>query len=111
MKDDREAAQRVAPLGAVITNLCDELKMHHVARLSKGECGLEENKNFTDIDMNEVVFHRIDGKNPYIELAALKELKKEKTSQDTAKKDEKYYWIQQYDDESQTPVVITVYEK
>ena len=28
-----------------------------------------------------------------------------------AKKDEKYYWIQQYDDESQTPVVITVYEK
>ena len=71
----------------------------------------DKNKNFTDIDMNEVVFHRIDGKNPYIELAALKELKKEKTSQDTAKKDEKYYWIQQYDDESQTPVVITVYEK
>lgn len=28
--------------------------------------------------MNEVVFHRIDGKNPHIELAALKELKKEK---------------------------------
>ena len=71
----------------------------------------DKNKNFTDIDMNEVGFHRIDGKNPYIELAALKELKKEKTSQDTAKKDEKYYWIQQYDDESQTPVVITVYEK
>lgn len=71
----------------------------------------DKNKNFTDIDMNEVVFHRIGGKNPYIELAALKELKKEKTSQDTAKKDEKYYWIQQYDDESQTPVVITVYEK
>lgn len=71
----------------------------------------DKNKNFTDIDMNEVVFHRIDGKNPYIELAALKELKKEKTSQDTAKKDEKYYWIQQYNDESQTPVVITVYEK
>ena len=71
----------------------------------------DKNKNFTDIDMNEVVVHRIDGKNPYIELAALKELKKEKTSQDTAKKDEKYYWIQQYDDESQTPVVIIVYEK
>lgn len=71
----------------------------------------DKNKNFTDIDMNEVVFHGIDGKNPYIELAALKELKKEKTSQDTAKKDEKFYWIQQYDDESQTPVVITVYEK
>ena len=49
MKDDREAAQRVAPLGAVITNLCDELKMHHVERLSKGNCGLEEGTVFNDI--------------------------------------------------------------
>ena len=45
MKDDKEAA----PLGAVITNLCDELKMHHVERLSKGECGLEEGTVFNDI--------------------------------------------------------------
>lgn len=78
----------------------------------------DKNKNFTDIDMNEVVFHGTDGKNPYIELAAFKVLKagktsedEEKLSQDMAKKDEKYYWIQQYDDESQTPVVVTVYEK
>ena len=78
----------------------------------------DKNKNFTDIDMNEVVFHEMNGQNPYIELAAFKALKAGKTfedekklSQDTAKKDEKYYWIQQYDDESQTPVVITVYEK
>ena len=49
MKDDKEAAQRVAPLGAVITNLCDELKMHHVERLSKGDCGLEEGTVFNDI--------------------------------------------------------------
>ena len=49
MNDDREAAQRVAPLGAVITNLCDELKMHHVARLSRGDCGLEEGTVFNDI--------------------------------------------------------------
>lgn len=78
----------------------------------------DKNKNLTDIDMNEVVFHEMNGQNPYIELAAFKALKagkisedEEKLSQDTAKKDEKYYWIQQYDDESQTPVVITVYEK
>lgn len=78
----------------------------------------DKNKNFTDIDMNEVVFHEMNGQNPYIELAAFKALKagktsedEEKLSQDTAKKDEKYYWIQQYNDESQTPVVITVYEK
>lgn len=78
----------------------------------------DKNKNFADIDMNEVVFHEMNGQNPYIELVAFKALKagktsedEEKLSQDTAKKDEKYYWIQQYDDESQTPVVITVYEK
>ena len=49
MKDDKEMAQRVAPLGAVITSLCDDLKMHHAERLSKGECGLEEGTVFSDI--------------------------------------------------------------
>lgn len=49
MNDDKEAAQRVAPLGVVITHLCDELKMHHVERLSNGECGLEEGTVFNDI--------------------------------------------------------------
>lgn len=37
MNDDREAAQRVAPLGVVITRLCDELKMRHAERLSQGK--------------------------------------------------------------------------
>ena len=36
MKDDKEMAQRVAPLGAVITGLCDVLKMRHAERLSQG---------------------------------------------------------------------------
>ena len=49
MNDDKEAAQRVAPLGVVITRLCDELKMHHVERLSQGRCGLEEGTVFNDI--------------------------------------------------------------
>ena len=49
MNDDKEAAQRVAPLGVVITRLCDELKMHHVERLSQGKCGLEEGTVFNDI--------------------------------------------------------------
>lgn len=49
MKDDKEMAQRVAPLGAVITSLCDDLKIHHAVRLSKGECGLEEGTVFSDI--------------------------------------------------------------
>ena len=35
--------------GVVITHLCDELKMHHVERLSNGNCGLEEGTVFNDI--------------------------------------------------------------
>ena len=42
LNDDKEEAQRITPLGMVIGRLCDELKMHHVARMSKGGCGLEE---------------------------------------------------------------------
>ena len=49
LNDDKEVAQRVAPLGVVITHLCDELKMHHVERLSNGNCGLEEGTVFNDI--------------------------------------------------------------
>lgn len=49
LNDDKETAQRVAPLGVVITHLCDELKMHHVERLSNGNCGLEEGTVFNDI--------------------------------------------------------------
>ena len=49
LNDDKEAAQRVAPLGVVIPHLCDELKMHHVERLSNGNCGLEEGTVFNDI--------------------------------------------------------------
>ena len=35
LNDDKEMAQRVAPLGMIITSLCNELKMHHVERLLK----------------------------------------------------------------------------
>ena len=49
MNDDKEAAQRVAPLGVVITRLCDELKVRHAERLSEGQCGLEEGTVFSDI--------------------------------------------------------------
>ena len=49
LNDDKEMAQRVAPLGMIITSLCNELKMHHVERLSNGNCGLEEGTVYTDI--------------------------------------------------------------
>lgn len=49
MSDDKEGAKKVAPLGVVITNLCDDLKHDHIKRLSSGMCGLEEGTVFTDI--------------------------------------------------------------
>ncbi len=59
LNDDQEMAQRVAPLGMVITSLCNELKMHHVERLSKGNCGLEEGTVYTDIlnSFNRIAAH------------------------------------------------------
>ena len=44
LNDDKEMAQRVAPLGMIITSLCNELKMHHVERLDKTD---EDNFGFT----------------------------------------------------------------
>ena len=59
MNDDKEAAERVAPLGMLITKMCDELKLHHVARLSDGICGLEEGTVFNDIlnSFNRIAAH------------------------------------------------------
>lgn len=47
--NDIKEAQKVAPLGVVITGLCDELKLQHVKRLRNGACGLEEGTVFTDL--------------------------------------------------------------
>ena len=49
MENDKELSQRVAPLGMVITTLCDELKIRHVERMSNGACGLEEGTVYSDI--------------------------------------------------------------
>ncbi|URW86608.1 Na/Pi cotransporter family protein [Blautia wexlerae] len=59
LNDDKEMAQRVAPLGMIITSLCNELKMHHVERLSNGNCGLEEGTVYTDIlnSFNRIATH------------------------------------------------------
>lgn len=42
LDEDTEEAKKVAPLGVVITDLCDNLKHSHVIRLSNGTCGLEQ---------------------------------------------------------------------
>ncbi len=59
MNEDKKEAQRVAPLGIVITNMCGELRMLHVERLSKGECDLEQGTVFTDVlnSFNRIAAH------------------------------------------------------
>ena len=42
MDENQDEADKVTPLGVVITNLCDELKHNHVTRLGSGACGLEQ---------------------------------------------------------------------
>lgn len=49
MEENQDEAKKVAPLGVVITNLCDELKHNHVIRLGNGACGLEQGTIFNDI--------------------------------------------------------------
>lgn len=49
MDGNLDEASKVAPLGVVITNLCDELKHNHVIRLGNGICGLEQGTIFNDI--------------------------------------------------------------
>lgn len=51
-------AYRVEPLKEIIGILCDEVKMRHVRRLQRGECGLEIGFVFNDLLMN---YERIAG--------------------------------------------------
>ena len=49
MDGNQDEANKVVPLGVVITHLCDELKHNHVTRLGSGACGLEQGTIFNDI--------------------------------------------------------------
>ena len=52
IRDDLKLAVKVEPLEHVIDALCDELKLHHVARLRKGICTLEQGFTFHDLLTN-----------------------------------------------------------
>jgi phosphate:Na+ symporter len=49
---DMDTAARVEPLEEVIDGMCDEMKLHHVERLKKGECTLSLGFVFTDLLTN-----------------------------------------------------------
>lgn len=56
---DREIAATVAPLATLINVRCDDLKLRHVERLGRGECGLEQGTMFNDIlnSFNRIAAH------------------------------------------------------
>lgn len=75
---------------------------------------------------NQIILKDVNGSKPYLELAyvkpedetadlenkTLEELTKNETAADKKKNsNEELYWIQPYGDESQEPIVITIYKK
>lgn len=58
-KHDKEKAMRVKSLAAVVTALCEELKMRHVIRLSHGDCDLTQGTVFNDLlnSLDRIVAH------------------------------------------------------
>ena len=51
-KDDVERAYAVEPLEERVDELCDEMKLHHVARLKEGVCTLNQGFPFNDLITN-----------------------------------------------------------
>ena len=52
LSNDLEKAYRVEPLEEVIDDLCDEMKLHHVDRLQRGVCTLNQGFVFNDLLTN-----------------------------------------------------------
>ena len=52
VKGDLKMAQRVEPLEEVIDELCDQMKLHHVERLQKGQCTISQGFVFNDLSTN-----------------------------------------------------------
>ncbi|MEE3383123.1 MAG: Na/Pi cotransporter family protein, partial [Anaerovoracaceae bacterium] len=49
VENDTQLAMRIDPLEEVIDDLCDEIKAHHIARVSRQECTLENGFVFNDL--------------------------------------------------------------
>ena len=52
VENDPQRAARVEPLEEIIDGLCDEMKLHHVDRLQKGVCTLNQGFIFNDLLTN-----------------------------------------------------------
>ena len=49
VEDDVELALKVEPLEELIDDLCDEMRSHHIDRLQKGICSLQDGYVFNDL--------------------------------------------------------------
>ncbi len=58
VEGDIDMAYKVEPLKELICILCDEMKLRHIKRVQKGECGLEIGFVFNDLLMN---YERVAG--------------------------------------------------
>ncbi len=58
VEGDMDMAYKVEPLKELICILCDEMKLRHIKRVQKGECGLEIGFVFNDLLMN---YERVAG--------------------------------------------------
>ena len=52
LSGDLDQARHVEPLEEVIDNLCDAMKLHHVERLQKGICTIQQGFVFNDFVTN-----------------------------------------------------------
>lgn len=68
VENNIDNAYRIEPLKEVIGLLCDEMKLRHIKRVQKGECGLEIGFIFNDILMN---YERIAGHCSNIAIAMI----------------------------------------
>lgn len=58
-ENDLELAYRVEPLEELVDDLCDEMKLHHIARLQDGTCTFERGFVFNDLltDLERISDH------------------------------------------------------
>ena len=59
VRNDTEAALKVEPLEEVIDGICDDMKSHHIDRVSRQECTLENGFVFNDliVDYERIADH------------------------------------------------------
>lgn len=104
VENDMESAQRVEPLEEIVDTLCDEMKSHHIERLQRGVCTLNQGFVFNDLLTNfervadhcsnvalAVIELESDSFDTHEYVRSLKEMKDESFKQHFEEYKQKYY--------------------